>query len=50
MVTDNTAGSATGTEAMVTTNANSNVCRTALPRIRETATVNVTSTEASAMR
>ena len=50
MVTDSTAGSATGTEAIVTTSANSSVCSTGLPRISDTTTVNVTSATAITIR
>ncbi len=50
IVTDSTAGSATGTAATVTTSANSRVVAAGAPRARLTATINVTSTAASRMR
>jgi len=50
MVTQSTAGSATGTDAIVTTRANSSVCRAGLPRIEETTVVTVTRTAAITMR
>ncbi len=50
IVTDNTAGSATGMEAIVTTSANSRVSSTGFPRISETTTTSVTNTTAIAIR
>ncbi len=50
MVTDRTAGSATGTEAMVTTSANPRVCRSELPRATDTTNVTVTSTRVMPIR
>jgi len=50
IVTDSTAGSATGIEAIVTTSANSRVCSTGLPRTSETTTVNVTNATAITIR
>jgi hypothetical protein len=50
IVTDSTAGRATGTEAIVTTSANSSVVETLSPRASETATITATSTSASTIR
>jgi hypothetical protein len=50
IVTDSTAGKATGTEAIVTTSANSSVSETPFPRASETATITTTRTSASMIR
>jgi len=50
IVTDSTAGNATGTEAIVTTSANSSVIETPFPRSSETTTITPTSTSASTIR
>jgi hypothetical protein len=50
IVTERTAGSATGTEAIVTTSANSSVVDSGFPRASETATMTVTSASASRIR
>ena len=50
IVTDSTAGSATGTEAIVTTRANSSTESNGLPRASETTTVRVANTNAKAIK
>ena len=50
IVTDKSAGRATGTEAIVTTRANSSVVEVELPRASDTATMTATSPSASMIR